>query len=1225
MSNSLVADNSWAASMARRVDQICDRFEAAWKTAAEASRRPQLEDFLADTPEPERPVLLEELLELELIYRRRAGDTLTLDEYACRFPEHALLLSALFARVGPAGTPPPAELDPYATQLPGPQPGGAAGTQPSFHGGSGRLPPPSAGDIRPASARGPRRRMAGYEILEELGRGGMGVVYKARQPGLKRFVALKMIRDGALAGPEQRARFQTEAEAIARLRHPNIVQVYEIGEYKGRPYFSLEFIEGGSLDKQLAHTPQPAAPAARLVTTLAQAIHHAHQQGIIHRDLKPANILLSAEQKVLSAESKAAALSTQHSALSTRVPKIADFGLAKQLHQEGQTHSGAVLGTLSYMAPEQATGRTDIGPTADVYSLGAILYEMLTGQPPFRGASWLDLLELVKTADPVPPSRLQPKVPRDLETICLKCLQKEPVKRYATAEALADDLRRFTAGEPIRARPVGLLERGVKWARRHPARAWSCALASLLAVVLVGGGAGVLFIQQQLQVREALQQLRERERIDDARAEVQQTFTAGQTLALAGDWQNARVQFEKARQAIDLEPSLADDFRAPVAEGLAATERRLQEEAEQKRANDLYTRFEKKRNEALFHEWQFTGGDKLTNLEKVRTAAQTALALVGVRLESQGGPDLSPALSPEQRAAITTGCYELLLLWAEATAPALPDPTQAVGQDQTREALAILDRAASLGQSKAFHQRRARYLDQLGDRAAALQERGRAQAMQPHGAVDYFLTALDAFNRGDIDAAVRDCDMVLRLQPDHFWAEYLLANCSLQSGKWDAAKGSLTHCLSRYPGFVWLYALRAFARGEGGDFAAAESDFQRAFALLDQQAPDDLTRYGLYVNRGYLYLRQHKYDLAAADSRQAIAVKPDQWQGYVHLAQALEGQEKVKEAIVQLDTAVRRAPRLAALYRLRARLHRKNQDPPAALADLDRAIALQPAGRASRLVADDQVERGQILQADKPEEALRAYAAALALQPKHATALRLQTKVLLDLHRYQEAARSLDSYVRVAQPTAEVFRVRGWVRARLNNFAGAVEDFTRALELEPEHAETLAYRGWAHLTPVIESPRQALADFEGVLRLAPDNAEAHAGRGNARAQLGQVRPAVADAEKALRQGPRKPRLLYNTARIYAQVAGKLEDDPRNRQAPERRSIVTYQERAVELLREALTLAGKERGSLWRDITTDPAFQPLRRSASYLPLAKEYAPPAAGQGQGKPPEATDRLP
>jgi serine/threonine protein kinase len=324
--------------------------------------------------------------------------------------------------------------------------------------------------------------VSGYEILAVLGRGGMGVVYKARQTDLKRVVALKMVLGGAHASAEDLGRFRAEAKAVAGLHHPNIVQVFEVGEHNGQPFFSMEYVEGSALDYWLSGTPQPALAAAGLIETLARAVQCAHDRGVVHRDLKPANILLTALPSGAPAPDETTSAEAAYG-----VPKIADFGLAKRLEDgSGYTRTGDILGTPSYMAPEQARGKSrEVGPAADVYALGAILYELLTGRPPFRAATAVDTLWQVLNEDPIPPGRLRPKLPRDLETICLKCLQKDPGKRYSGALELAADLRRYLDGTPIVARPAGRVERLWRWCRRNPLP------ASLLVAVTFGAGFGL--------------------------------------------------------------------------------------------------------------------------------------------------------------------------------------------------------------------------------------------------------------------------------------------------------------------------------------------------------------------------------------------------------------------------------------------------------------------------------------------------------------------------------------------------------------------------------------------------------------------------------------------------------------------------------------------------------------------------------------------------------------
>ena len=326
--------------------------------------------------------------------------------------------------------------------------------------------PPGAGSATPAASAlsASVRYFGNYELLDEVARGGMGVVYRARQASLNRTVALKMILAGQFASPADVQRFRTEAEAAANLQHPNIVTIHEVGEHEGRHYFSMDYVEGKNLAALLKEQgPLPATRAAELAKTLAEAVHYAHQRGTLHRDLKPQNILMDSEGR----------------------PRITDFGLAKRLQAaDTLTATGAVMGSPSYMSPEQAQGRNDlVGPASDVYSLGAVLYEMLTGRPPFLGDSPMATLHKVVNDEPPRLRSGAAATPTDLETIRLKCLEKDPSRRYPTARALAEDLARFLAGDPVQARPASPLRRAVAWSRRHRGVTTAVTAAVLLALV----------------------------------------------------------------------------------------------------------------------------------------------------------------------------------------------------------------------------------------------------------------------------------------------------------------------------------------------------------------------------------------------------------------------------------------------------------------------------------------------------------------------------------------------------------------------------------------------------------------------------------------------------------------------------------------------------------------------------------------------------------------------
>ena len=790
--------------------------------------------------------------------------------------------------------------------------------------------------------------VAGYDILAELGRGGMGVVYQARQQQLKRLVALKMIRAGLQARPEDLDRFRLEAEAVARLHHANIVQIYDIGAVAGLPFVALELLEGGSLADRLAGTPQPGRQAAELMVTLARAMHTAHQAGIVHRDLKPSNVLFDRDG----------------------TPKIVDFGLAKHLEvQHGHTETGQIMGTPSYMAPEQARGQTrEISPAADVYALGAILYEMLTGRPPFKGTIPAETVWQVIHEEPVPPSRLLSRVPRDLETICLKCLAKEPPKRYASAEALADDLRHYLAGQTILARRAPAWERGLKWARRRPTTATLLVLG--LAAVLGFVGAA---LQYDHDARN--KERREDKRLAALRIESVDALFKGRDALAQKDWTSGQLILSKLLTKIEAEPRLAD-LRARAAETLDRINRGLADQQAREVDRARYRQFLQRRNEALLHETRFTGLDLPGSLEATRKSAQAALEVF-----AEAGPDcawtprpLPPSLTPQERAEVTEGCHVLLLILAEA-------------MPQADQGLKALDEAVKWHPAtRAYHLRRAACLARLGDLGGAERERGAAESLLPVTAFDQFLTGQERYERGRWDEAIRHFDAVLRHQPDHFWAQCLAAICFLQLQRPLEAKASLNACLNQERDFAWLYLLRGFASGQVGSifaraggvaaqasnllgkaedhFVAAEEDYARALELLERKPVAEL-RYVLLVNRGLLRWQRRDLDRAVADLQEAIRLDARLYQAHAGLAQVLRQQGKPDEAVEQFTQAIALRPDLAPLYRGRAGVYQGHEDLTpdqieAALRDLDEAVRRE--SPANPVLALDHTNRAWLLE-----------------------------------------------------------------------------------------------------------------------------------------------------------------------------------------------------------------------------------------------------------------------
>jgi serine/threonine protein kinase/Tfp pilus assembly protein PilF len=1139
-----------------------------------SGQRVPAEDYLARFPHvAAAPEAALELIYGEMLVREELGEHPAAEEYLARFPLWAEGLRQQLQihqhlDAGVANTVPSPEHSDHPTQ---------------------RTEPLDAAPPIPGLPAIP-----GYEIVELLGRGGMGVVYKARHLGLKRLVALKMILDQPGARTEELRRFRIEAEAVARLQHPNIVQIYEVGEWQADglgpalPYLALEFVDGGTLAERLAKGPLEAHAAAELVETLARAMHVAHLRGIVHRDLKPANVLLHRRDKETGrqGDKEKAPFSLSPCLPVSLSPKITDFGLAKFLDTEsGQTRTGDVLGTPRYMAPEQAQGWVrEVGPVTDVYALGAILYHALTGKSPFHGATALEIVLQVIQQEPVPPTQLQPRLPRDLETICLKCLKKEGGQRYGSALELADDLRRFLQNEPIHARPVGVWERAAKWVRRRPALA-SAVLVSLLVVI---GSISGSFIHLNIaleQARKDWQTETDRAQHLERRSETQNLVLSAEAAAHARDWQGAELQAAEALRRIgNVEDESPLRQRATGVHSQARLH--LDDQAH-------LAQFKKHRHEALSGWGLLFGGASPADLENVQLAARASLAEFQVDPEAGNALVLSTTYSPAEKTAIVTGCYELLLVLADSSASPRAGQKREDTSQQTNQAVRILQRAARLGVvTQAYHRRLAHYRKQLGDEAGARRAEDQAAEVPPAGALDYFLTGQERYQSGQLEPARTDFERAWLIQPDHFWARYFHALCQLRLHQPDAAVAGFTACLGQgREDFVWLYVLRALAHTERGDLVAAEADFNAALRLH----PDKDARYGIHTNRASLRLRQGRPEDAIAELRAAVPLMPDHHQAYMNLAQIYRSQKNWTAAAEQLELAIAKAPRQAELYRARAQLAVQRGESDKALADFNLAIKYETGNPGAR--AGDHLEIARLHQrARKYEDARKEFEAALREQPDQGEALRGQGESLLELKRYQEAVEAFEHYLKVGTASAEVYSQLGLARTKMGDHWRALDDYSEALRMEPT-AALYARHGWHYL--MTDSFRLARRDFDQAINLGPATGDMYAGRGFALVQLSETKPALEDARKAVQLGPETPELmpvfLCNVARIYSQALARLDGTSKGHG---RELWLDCQQEAIRLIKRALdSLPSDERPGFWKDnIHQGNVFKPLHDSS-----------------------------
>jgi tetratricopeptide (TPR) repeat protein len=891
---------------------------------------------------------------------------------------------------------------------------------------------------------------------------------------------------------------------------------------------------------------------------------------------------------------------------------------------------------------------------------------MLTGRPPFKCANVLDTLEQVRTLDPVSPSRLQGRVPRDLETICLKCLRKEPAKRYASALNLVEDLERYLDGQPIRARPVPAWERLWKRARRRPAQA---ALAAATALAVLACAASGLFYglyekQRAAAVRKDGEAARARADAAQAKADTAQQSEAAalrqlerrrkvDQLRSLGEQAEARKDFAAAKehwdQALNIlrnDPN-ADD--GELLRRLAEGRERVRVQVEKAAAHQgllaarqeflsRLRRFGRHRDQTMFHAFDFRPEDAADNAARIRREAPAALAEFG--LDARKRPEAMAAVlasfrdvaeTPEQFDQVATDCYAVLLAWAEAEA--------AGSEDGLRLALRLLEAAAALAEARhaeqpqAFHRRKARYLERLGDDAAALDERERACAVVPQGALDHFLEAVECYRQGRFPQASAACEEALRCEPNHYWAQYLKAWCNLKAGRHNEATVGLTVCLGLQPDFPWPLALRGMAYAQLGEFAAADRDFERALEQARDRPDGPALRAAVLTSRSTFRIRQGRWAEAERDLKAAIKEQPEAYAAYLNLSRAYQQRGDLDAAVEVMDQALRLQPDDTGLLLTRGLLHARRGDRNAALrgesASLMGRLFLLHAERSDRQTARQDFERVAQLEgrrgpSDRLARArvelarLRYLAgeypcavaecdAALAVRPQFLPAHRQRAEALLALGRLPEAGAALDRCLEGGMRSLAVLRARGIIHARLNEHEAAVSVYTQALALKRWWSTDVAVlRGWSYLE--MGAWRPARTDFDDALRLWPQHVEALLGRAEARVRLGDVDGGTADAEAALRLQPHQRRVLLEGACIYAR--GLAELDERQRKGVEADAGLAYhcQERALELLRAALEkeTPEEERAAFWREkISKESALVPLRYSTGMQQLARKY--------------------